>query len=120
MAQVGKTAHNAAKGYRSEQPPAALNAEMSNAMKTIGTPNNIDVLLHCYSCRGPHERIDAPAVQGAISELLDAGAIENVGDRIYTATALGKAWALALCNVPPPRNVFVDEQGRVLEHSIFI
>lgn len=33
---------------------------------------------------------------------------------IYKTTDLGDAWVQALCNTPPPRKAFVDEQGRIL------
>lgn len=86
-------------------------------MTSIGTPNNIDVLLHCHTTSYRHERYDAGAVQEALALLFRMGAIKTVPDGdsgIYTTTALGKAWVQALCNVPPPKSVFVDEQGRVL------
>jgi hypothetical protein len=84
-------------------------------MKTIYSPNNIDVLLHCHTCPRPHERFNAPAVQDAIRDLLNAGAIEPDGDERFSTTPLGRAWVQALCSVPPPRTAFIDEQGRVIE-----
>lgn len=33
---------------------------------------------------------------------------------VYKTTPLGDAWVKAICNVPMPNSVFVDEQGRVL------
>lgn len=87
-------------------------------MTNIGTPNNIDVLLHCHTSPMPHERLEAGAVQSAIAELLSMGAIKpwpEFGENAYTTTEMGAAWVKALCNVRPPRSVFVDEAGRILE-----
>jgi hypothetical protein len=79
----------------------------------IGTPNNIEVLLHYHVCPHPHPRADAPAVHDAIRMLHKAGAIEFIGGQTKV-TPLGAAWVQALCNVPVPTVAFIDEQGRVL------
>jgi len=85
-------------------------------MKTLGTPLKIEVLLHYHATPGPHRHYDAPAVQKAIQELLDHKALQGTSySNQYDTTPLGAAWVKALCNVPMPRQVFVDEQGRVLE-----
>jgi len=86
-------------------------------MTTIATPNNIEVLLWCHCRVGLHERIEAPAVHDTLMEFLQMGAIEReVGEpeHHFTTTPLGRAWVQALCNVPPPKSVFVDESGRAL------
>lgn len=87
-------------------------------MNTIFSPNNIEVLLHCHCSAFRHPREDAPAVKEAIEELLKEGAITanhpQEIDRPYITTTKGAAWVQALCNVPPPRSVWVDEQGKIL------
>lgn len=83
-------------------------------MKTIRTPNNIEVLLHYYRCPCPHPRVNAPAVQQVIQEFLEMGVLQFVNVDVYRTTELGDAWVQALCNTPPPRTVFVDAAGNVL------
>jgi DNA-binding PadR family transcriptional regulator len=80
----------------------------------IGSPNNIEVLLHCHRCWEPHPRKDAPAVIEALRMLEEAGAIEKIGG-IYETTEKGKAWVMALCNVKEPRFVWVDEKDNILK-----
>ena len=83
----------------------------------IGTPCNISVLLWCHCRVGEHPRFEAEAVQDAINTFLSCGAIEpsKEDQRVFTTTQLGKAWVEALCNVPPPKSVYVDEMGRIIE-----
>jgi hypothetical protein len=83
----------------------------------LGCPSDIEVLLHCHVCPGPHPRFHAPAVQDALGFLLRHGAIEprnGVENGEYSTTELGKAWVAALCRVPKPRAVFVDADGTPL------
>lgn len=88
-------------------------------MTTIHSPNNIDVLLHYHTRMGPHEGINAPAVIDAISFLLQLGAIKpRAAKNEYETTELGKAWVQALCNVPPPKQVFVDQLGKILNEPL--
>lgn len=42
---------------------------------TIRTPNNLDVLMHCFVTAEPHPRRDAPAVIEAFRYLRDEGLI---------------------------------------------
>lgn len=90
----------------------------TKTMKTIYSPNNIDVLLHCYSQKGPHPRLEALAVQDSIMEFISMGVVEVLKREkegtIYKTTPLGDAWVQALCNVPPPRMAFIDQNGAVL------
>jgi len=83
-------------------------------MNAIYSPSNIDVLLHFHTTPGPHERQRAPAVAEAIRDFLNVGALEKTEEG-YKITPLGKAWVAALCNVPPPKSVFVDEAGRIIQ-----
>jgi hypothetical protein len=86
---------------------------MDNTLRSIGTPNNIEVLIHCHVTPLPHPRRNAPAVANALRLLRDLGAIEATEDG-ETTTALGRAWVEALCRVQMPRAVFVDGNGEVL------
>lgn len=83
----------------------------------IGTPNNIDVLIHYHCSPGPHERIHARAVREATEMLLNEGAIMPAPDGrkdCYNTTRKGAAWLAALENVSCPREAYIDEQGNVL------
>jgi len=82
-------------------------------MKTIETPNNIDVLIHYHCSPEPHPRVDAPAIVGAIEDLTSVGALEVREGKLRT-TKMGEAWLKALCKVPPPRQAWVDAHGNVL------
>lgn len=87
-----------------------------HGLRAIGTPSNIEVLLHCHTTPLPHPRREAPAVADALALLRNLGAIEpsDIHHEVETTTALGRAWVEALCRVPLPRMAFVDERGEVL------
>lgn len=90
---------------KDNQPPFAIHC-----------PSNIEVLLHCHCYPVPHPRLEGPAVRDAIKMFRDLGAIEErppLKD-VYATTLLGRAWVEALCMVPPPRLVYLDEQGRTV------
>lgn len=85
-------------------------------MTTIHSPHNIEILLWCHTRTEQHERVESMGVREALMELLAMGAIERTGQEfVYTTTRLGSAWVAALCNVPPPKAVYVDEAGRILD-----
>lgn len=96
------------------KPPKPVN------MTSLKCPLNISLLLHCYVSPEPIENYGAPSKSEGISMLLEAGAIAVLEGQpkemgLYRTTPLGRAWVEALCNVPPPKQVFVDEGGRVLK-----
>lgn len=83
-------------------------------MKTLQTPNNIEVLLHCHCSYELHPRIHAPAVKEAITKLWNAGAITTTTTyNVYSTTPLGNAWVRLLCETPAPTKklVFVARDG---------
>lgn len=82
----------------------------------ISSPNNIEILIHCYTTPTAHPRIDAPAVIEAIGEFLESGCIvPAAGKDQYRTTPKGDAWVKLLCNVEMPREVYVDAYGNILE-----
>lgn len=86
-----------------------------NTNMKIGTPNNIEVLLHCHTATTPHPRKDAPAVTAALTTLFHAGCIDpGATPGSYVTTPLGEAWVQAMCNVEIPRVAYVDTQGQIL------
>lgn len=87
---------------------------MSEEKIVLGSPNTIEVLLHCHVSPEAHPRAGAPAVDDALSLLFSSGAIEYAGSKVWKTTRLGAAWVRALGKVPVPTTAFIDEQGRVL------
>lgn len=85
----------------------------------IGSPSNIEILLHYYTCPAPHPRIDAPAVMEATDRFVATGCIEVDEDtdapNRYKTTPKGSAWVKALCNTVVPRQCFVDDAGNVID-----
>jgi len=79
------------------------------------SPNDIEVLLHCYYCTQEHPRFDAPAVKGAITMMVNEGLIYNEGKNIYTTTKKGEAHIKQLCNLPFPREGFLGFDGHEIE-----
>lgn len=85
----------------------------------IGCPSDIEVLLHFHCVLEPHPRADAPAVMGAVGKFVRMGCLraDATNPSGYQTTVRGKAWVRALCNVPAPRAVWVDDHCRVLAHA---
>jgi DNA-binding PadR family transcriptional regulator len=74
------------------------------------TPNDIEVMLHCYISPEPHPRQDAPAVQDSLQRCLLKGLIvrkEEGPDDVYEVTEGGRLYIEALRNVPLPERVTV-------------
>jgi hypothetical protein len=75
------------------------------------TPNEIEVLLHCYCSPQPHPRADAPAVSEALDMFMKHGLIDNN----LRTTPRGKATIAMLERVPFARAAWLDENGREVE-----
>lgn len=87
-------------------------------MKTIDSPRNIELLLHCHLCYGKPipglEQDEHGALREVVHDLVIIGAIERIEGYRYQTTPRGRAWVQALCNVPPPQSAWLDEAGRVI------
>jgi len=92
-------------------------------MKPIYSPLRIEILIRFYlrACQplGESDLVhpDSPAAREEIRNLGAEGAIMPVrheGVCGYCTTPLGRAWIKAICNVPPPRQVWMDEMNRIL------
>jgi len=80
------------------------------------TPSEIEILLHCHVCPLPHPRVDAPAVAGALRDMLIHGLIEGYDNRGgYRTTARGRAHIEQLCSTPWPTQAWVNVQGELIE-----
>lgn len=70
----------------------------------IGTPCNLELLLHCYYSPEPHDRLWAPAIKEGVEYLLREGMIsatEQVGR--YKTTDKAEAFIKHLMAVPFPQ-----------------
>jgi len=82
------------------------------------TPNDIEFLIHCHVSPIVHERIESNAIQETIEYFLEAGLIQYHDNRIYFTTAKGAAHLKQLCNLPLPKQVFVDYEGKEINPNV--
>lgn len=84
---------------------------------TLETPLAIEILLQAHCSPGPISNPEAPSVQATVAALVMMNAIERTEAPLnrFRTTKLGRAWVEALCRVPIPRQVYLDEQGRELQ-----
>ena len=82
------------------------------------TPNDLEILIHCHVSPTRHPRIDYHAVRESINKFIKDGIIEESADRdgphYYTTTDKGRAWIEMILRTPYPRQVWVDEKGKVI------
>lgn len=76
------------------------------------TPNDIEVLIHCYVSTERHLRWHAPAVQESIARFLRDGLIYETVDGSYRTTESGAEMVKRLCN---SKNTLVPEKIRAIE-----
>jgi hypothetical protein len=67
----------------------------------IGSPSNLELLLHCYYSPEPHPRYHAPAIQEGLKHLLDHKMISGDGN-IFHTTPKGEAFIKHLMTIPFP------------------
>ena len=79
------------------------------------TPNDIEILIHCYVSPKCHPRYDAPAVKDSIAMLSKMGLIEHTGLNIFNATARGVAHIQQLCNIGLPVQKWVGADGKEIQ-----
>ena len=79
------------------------------------TPNDIEILIHCYVSPVPHPRIEAPAVIDTLVMLENEGLIENTEEDVYCTTEKGRAHIETLCKTPWPIQKWVDHFGAIIE-----
>lgn len=78
------------------------------------TPNDIEVLIHCYVCTEPHPRRNDPDVRDAIDMFLKEGLIYEDGSGCYSTTERGIAHLEQLGDVPFPKQAWLDADGQVI------
>jgi hypothetical protein len=82
----------------------------------IGTPHNIELLLHYHTTPDVHPRFHVAHVKEVTEMFVKRGCIIPEKDKPdqYRTTSLGAAWVKALCNTEIPVAVFVDQTGAVI------
>ncbi len=75
------------------------------------TPNDIEILLHCYYSPEPHPRFNAPAVEEGLQMLLNLELIERFSGDIFVTTERGKSHIRQLCDLPFPIKQRVNYKG---------
>jgi hypothetical protein len=76
----------------------------------IGSPSNLELLLHCHYSPEQHPRLRAPAIQEGIDYLIGHGMIRHArgGDpEIYDTTEKGVAYIDYLMQVPFPEQHWI-------------
>jgi len=88
------------------------------------SPAEIEVLLHCYYSPEKHPRIDTPCVRACLANLELCGLIEKqvykseidiTNLSTHKTTKRGEAHINQLCNLPLPKLVWADHNGRIIE-----
>lgn len=75
------------------------------------TPNDIEILIHCYVSPSAHPRYDAPAVKDSIGKMVQMGLLAYTGLNIFNTTAKGEAHIKQICNLALPIAAWVDANG---------
>jgi hypothetical protein len=71
----------------------------------IGSPSNLEVLLHSYYSPAPHDRHDAPAIVEGRRHLFRHGMIDRE-DQFCRCTAKGEYFISHLLSVPFPKTSY--------------
>jgi|688.fasta_scaffold265311_2 hypothetical protein len=88
------------------------------------SPAVIEILLHCYYSPEIHPRIDSPCVKSGLDVLVLCGLIEpqvympgidTTNLSTHRTTERGVAHIKQLCSLPLPKQVWADQNGRVIE-----
>ena len=77
------------------------------------TPNDIEILIHCYVSPTEHPRYHAN--HDVFNRLVTEGLIQgNFGNNVYMTTEKGKAHMSQLCDLPYPKQAWVNDKGEVI------
>lgn len=98
-----------------EPPPQVQNQNPPWVIDRNTTMHEIGILFH-YGCQGGEPHPESPAATITVSRFLEAGVLERMSEPPgFRITPLGLAWIKALCRVPIPKAVFIDDKGQVIE-----
>jgi hypothetical protein len=78
------------------------------------TPNDIEILIHCYVSLEKHPR--AEYNRGVFDSFVENGLVSHVKDGIYRTTEKGVAHIQQLCNLPLPTKQFIGYDGKVIKY----
>lgn len=81
----------------------------------MASPNDIEVLIHCYLHSYPHLHIDTPEVRDTINWFRQHGIVDTTGENTYGTTDKGAAWLQMILNTPFPTEAWVDENGEMID-----
>lgn len=84
------------------------------------SPCELEVLIHYCVSNRKHDRQDAPAVANACNrlcllELLEPWRDEDAGP--YRGTERGKVYLDMLCQLPPPKRAWLNQQGEIIHRQ---
>ncbi len=79
------------------------------------TPNELELLLYCYTTPAEHPRYDY--VQGSLRDFLSADIIQHwKGEaKVFTTTDKGNAWVKTILATSIPTQVWVDSSGEIIK-----
>ena len=78
-------------------------------MKNSMSPNDLEVLIHCYVSPNVHPRTGAPAVDEAIHKFLKDGIFCTTEEKyVYRVSSKGQAWLNMILSTPYPQERWVD------------
>jgi len=76
------------------------------------TPNDLEILIHCYVSPEEHPRINAPAVMESIGKFVDDDILEERitdGDKmLFKVTEKGVAFLRMILSTPYPIKVWIN------------
>jgi len=114
---VGATAPGECRcGYKSWSEKDILEHVKREEGKNEMSPNDLEILIHCYCHPEPHPRINAQAVQETLTRFLEDGIIKGLGPNsdLFVTTHKGAAWLQAILKTPYPRQVWVDVNNNII------
>ena len=76
------------------------------------TPNDIEILIHCYVSPSIHPRYESNKT--VFGGFIADGLIVDKGDGIYQTTEKGACHVEQLCNLPLPVKEFIGYNGKVI------
>jgi hypothetical protein len=77
------------------------------------TPNDIEILIHCYVSPGRHPRYDSN--RRVFQKFITDGLVVFKDEGIYQTTEKGAAHVHQLCSLPLPVKQFVGYDGKVID-----
>lgn len=74
------------------------------------TPNDIEILIHCYVSPEPHPRIEHN--RDVLEDFIVKGLVRHKGGDIYETTEKGAAHIIQICRLPLPKKKYIGYDGK--------